>query len=301
MPCEGLKCSLCLSVFPFDTGVPAAMDHFESAHGSKHHLSRDIVYTMALDEIETNFSPRRNGDHYSASMCGGCHRQHVLKRTSSWWLDPMRGYSRMEGTLVHESLKVPYPWEREIEMPESTILGDITVSGVIDRLNRQDRVVRDIKCHGCHAWWWTYPKADEKAMGRKPWREHDTKVYPPGEGESLQVNVLMRLVEAVYHENGYRGEIAAIFLGEKEKTMSNRLFPLDRMDDTALHDRLYPNYSLFKMIMQETNALKRTTMIADMPLAGRHLFNSRDGTCACDLYCDVREACDALLPEHLRL
>src|SRR5437867_2608623 len=147
MPCLGLFCKICLCKFPLTEVLNSkeALDHFESAHGEDYCLNRDVTYHIAFDLSKSGEDPRRTGDSYTASMPGGCHRQHALKRTVDYWLDPHRGYARLEGTLVHANLKVPEPWRIEVELPESIILGEILISGIADRINYNSHTIRDIK------------------------------------------------------------------------------------------------------------------------------------------------------------
>lgn len=288
-----------------------ACDHFESFHKDKEQLSRDFVYTIGLNEIETNCNPRRQGDAVTASMAGGCWREAALKRSVGWWLDPHAAYQAMEGTLVHAALKVPHPWEREVQMPDTPILDGMIFSGAIDRLDRLHRVVRDIKTHKCMEWKWKYPTDAEKNMGKKPFTYYNPKRYEPGDGTALQINVLMRLVEAEemiavnggapMPETPYSGEAADVWLGCADRKLRHRIVPVRRYTDEELIARIRPHYDQFKMVMAEPDLDKRLVLIGEMPLQGREMFNSRDGTCKCDKYCSLREACDGLLPEGLRL
>jgi hypothetical protein len=235
-------------------------------------------------------------------MGGGCHREHALKRTVDYWEDPHRVYAMLEGTLLHEALRLRKPWEREVEMPETPLLGGaITVSGVIDRLNRQSGIVQDLKSHNAPSWTWKYPLPEERAAGAKPFKKIDKKVYPPGESEQIQVNLLCRLVEAQEPGRVYSGEIVNITKGGQDTHLANRLVPVPRWADDVLLDRLLPNYTLFKQIMSEPSPLKRLVLIGQMELEGRNMYNSRDGTNKCDRYCSVRKECDGLLPEAQRL
>lgn len=300
MPCLGLKCEICLATFPLDEVINenAGLDHFEGVHGEKQYLHRDFVYSIALDAHKTNTQPKRNGTSYSASMCGGCHREHALKRTVEYWANPYRWYDRIEGTLLHESLSVPKPWLREVQYEEQPILGGkILISGAADRINPVERIVEDLKSHNCPEWTWKYPTPNDRAAGAKPRKVINEKVYPPGEGEQLQVNVLARLIEANDPGPEYRMQIADMWKGTPDNHRANRLVTVPRWDDDVMLDRLLPNYTLIKTIMSEPSPLKRLTMIAEMELAGREMFNARDGTCKCDKYCDVRDACDSLLPK----
>ncbi len=306
--------------FADEAAGPASLDHFENFHGDKAQLSRDFVVTIALNEAETNNNPRRQGDSVSASMTGGCWREAALKRTVGWWLDPHAAYQAMEGTLIHASLKVPAPWEREVQIEDTVILDGMVFSGAIDRLNRYDRVVRDIKTHKCMEWKWKYPTDAEKHMGKKPFIYYSPKRYDPGEGTELQINVLMRLVETresmgLDHANAmrtvpppsidapppYRGEAADVWVGCADPKLRHRIVPVRRWSDEELIARIRPHYDLFKTVMNEPDIPKRLALIATMPLQGREMFRSRDDSCKCDKYCSLREACDGLLPEEQRL
>lgn len=310
MPCLGLRCRICLMEFPFvdeaiggrTTVDESALDHFEYSHADKYTLNRDFVYSIAFGEVRTNNDPRRNGLSVTASMVGGCWREAALKRTVGWWLDPMMNYMALEGTLIHESLLVPFGWEREITYVPRAILDGMVIGGTVDRLNRKDRIVRDIKSHKAPAWKWRYPTTAEKQMGLRPSIVRDTKVYPPGEGETLQVNVLMRLVETDLSEVDrppYRGEIVAIFKGA-DPSVSNRLLQVPRLSDEDLIARIRPHYDEFQSVMSEPDYDKRLARISLMELEGRHMFNSRDGSCKCSKYCSLKGPCDELLPEELR-
>jgi hypothetical protein len=295
---------VCREKFPLVdivNGDPAALDHFELTHAPKYQTNRDFVYTMALLEWETVNSPRRNGTSYSASMAAGCFREHVLKRLTDWWACPQKFFARCEGTAIHEYLKVPPGWDREVVFPETSILGGFLVSGVADRIHEGQRLIRDIKTHKCPSWKWVYPK-DSDPKGTKPKVVYDPKVYPPGDGETLQLNILARLAEIHRPGKHYKLESVPIYKGCSDVTRACGLYPIARLTDEIMVDRMEENYLRFRRVMECPTPTHDVLlpMMAEMPLEGLNQLNSRDGTCKCSKYCDVKEQCDSFLPPILR-
>lgn len=303
MPTAGFKCKVCGERWTVEEVTwegarqEDAFAHFETAHGENYHLTRDLLYTIALKAAQDNDDPRRNGTSFTASMAGGCMRETCLSRTEEVWRDPLKEWLMCEGTVLHAGLSVAPGWESET-LYEGTIYG-MAISGRTDRVSHERRVVRDLKTHAAPYGSWSRLTKEERAAGKASTFEYYRKVYPPGEGETLQLNLLARLVEAKHPEAGaYAMEITPLQKGVKDATLASPLeMPVERMTDEALEARVRPQYEAVKSVMGEPDLSKRRTLIGGLPLEGRTMYKRRDGAVKCDFACAVRDYCDALLPD----
>lgn len=302
MPIAGFKCRICGEKWPLEGLGDAAYAHMETAHGKDYHLNRRLFATIAKHAASDATNPRRNGTSFTASMAGGCMRQYAIERTEEMWPDPLKMWLQAEGSALHRGLEAAPGWANEYEFPETELWPGVKVSGVADDVNWGERVVRDLKTHGAPYGQWERLTKEERAAGKRSTFKYYRDMFPPGEQETLQVNLLCRLAEFTQPAGvPFRAEIVPLQKGVKDPTLASPPeMPVERMDDAALEARVRPQYEALYEVMSEPDLVRRRQLTAKLPLEGRTMYKRRDGMVKCDFACEARQACDALLPEEER-
>jgi hypothetical protein len=291
MPFIGFKCGKCAASAL--KGVEA-VEHFSVAHRSEGYCLPPAVITI-MEQGEGQ--ERRQGDRVSPSMAGGCMREHALKRSVDYELEPLSIWKMVQGTIFHGGLeKVQVPgWRVEVPMPEEgapdvEIWLGVPVSTRIDLLSEDGYVLEDYKTSSPFVKT-TYDKE------RKKYNDVYS-LFAPGEDNQLQLNVEAAVVEKVTGKRPALG-IWKIWLGSRDTAYSWRYYNIPLMDSDALEARVADGangWREFRRVMQIANGPERMDAIAAMPLAGRMMFGGQK----CSTYCAMKNVCDAIIPDDER-
>lgn len=327
MSFAGLVCKACGERFRDEA---PALAHFPTAH-----VGGDPEYFVPVDLVHLIWATegtdaRRAGAHFSPSALFGCNRETALKRTAEYFVEPLDAWSRTQGTLLHAALEkyVAPGWLAEVAVPRSVLFGTpefeaaigvdnrspgeglvithqgvryrytyenvwemevwpgVWLSGVVDRLKSDFSELHDYKSAKAPG-----GRYDFKTKRFEEWRTW----FPMDESYVMQVNIYGMMVAKAYGVPRPKLAILKNQLGVKDASLSWKRFDIETIDDAMLEARVRERYSELVLVMRKP-AETRMARISEMALEGREMFKAKDGTCKCDRYCGLREACDALLP-----
>jgi len=306
---KGFSCPVCPSL---QLNREQALEHLPVAHGG-------IVPAAVVEAIwQHEESHRRDGNHISPSMAGGCMRERVLERTKDQWLDPLRSWKMLEGSFWHEVMAKYNPpgWLSEVELPKAMIdpsgesMGEgfrclngvyeyelfpgLWFSLAIDSLRADYRKLIDYKTKD--APFWTKDKATGKPICY-------TGNYPLNYEYQLQLNLYGLMVKRLYGLDQLpEMEIWSLFKGIKDSAKAWKLEVVAPIDETDVEAAVRPNYELFLTSMRQVH-YQGDAAIAKMPLQGLTMYQDAKfpGINKCTAYCGQADECGRIAGGGLEL
>lgn len=301
MPFAGFLCRPCGARL----GREEALEHIPWAHEGYG------VPPAALEMCwRSEGAAHRKGTHLSPSMAGGCMREHAIKRTFDWWLEPSMLLKANRGTLYHEQLAKYSPpgWLPEVHLPnmmqheatggvrvcddhvmELELWPGIWLSGTVDAMRGDGAYILDYKSQDSPVPRWN--KAD------KCYDYSSCTDYGLSDHWVLQVNLYGRMVQRLWGlEEPPQMDVWRCYDGMKDTARIWRRLPVALMPEQELRAAVEDDFRMFVQVMQIADVEERKRAIADMPLQGRTQLSGQK----CSRYCNVKPECDSMLPVEER-
>lgn len=280
------------------------MEHFPFEHGG-------LLPAAVIEAIwQHEDSPRRQRDHISPSMAGGCMREYAINRTHQIYIDPFKVLKMQSGTFWHEVLARYNPpgWLAEVSFP-GYAMEQMNVE--LDRLAADGRVGSFRKHNGVFEYqiwpelWFSWQvdalagnyrnfidyKNTDCPVGRKnrltKQIEYDIYDYPASDSNRLQLSI---------YAYGMQKSLGLSFtpvpkiwkqrqgISDPDLMWIQIDVPLFREDE--LVDIIRPNFEMFQSVMR-TGTIEA---VSGLPLDGIPMYAGKK----CTHYCGVKNICDAL-------